>query len=85
MQQKNEINMATILSNVSDESLLTQLKKSMSDAERCSFCKSTEICKGTRCIQTTGYKEAMADVQNGSAAHYESVNQLFEELGIAAK
>ena len=35
--------------------------------------------------KTTGYKEAMEDIRLGRVSTYESVDQLFEELGIKVK
>ncbi|MCH5310466.1 MAG: hypothetical protein J1E57_00650 [Prevotella sp.] len=35
--------------------------------------------------KTAGYMEATDDVKNGHVIHYDSVDQLFEELGIAVK
>lgn len=77
--------MATILLNVPDESLLTQLKRA------CQMLKgvaSVKVLKSTEeydITETAGYKEAMDDVKHGRVTQYDSVNQLFEELGIAIK
>ena len=77
--------MATILLNVPDESLLTQLKKACQMLKGVASVKVQKSAKEHDVTQTAGYKEAMADVQNGRVTHYESVDQLFEELGIAVK
>lgn len=77
--------MATILLNVPDESLLTQLKRA------CQMLKgvaSVKVLKSTEeydITETAGYKEAMDDVKHGRITQYDSVNQLFEELGIAIR
>ena len=76
--------MATIVLDVQDESLLTQIKKACQllkgvASVRVHKTKSEDITK------TTGYKEAMEDIRLGRVSTYESVDQLFEELGIKVK
>ena len=76
--------MATIILDVQDESLLTQIKKA------CQLLKgvaSVRVHKEPKArvediTKTAGYKEAMEDVRLGRVSTYESVDQLFEELGI---
>ena len=76
--------MATIVLDVQDESLLTQIKKACQllkgvASVRVHKTKNEDIAK------TTGYKEAMEDIRLGRVSTYESVDQLFEELGIKVK
>lgn len=76
--------MATIVLDVQDESLLTQIKKA------CQLLKGVASVKVHRepkaknedITQTAGYKEAMDDIKHGRVYTYDSVDQLFEELGI---
>ena len=73
--------MATIVLDVQDESLLTQIKKA------CQLLKGVASVrvhktKNEDITKTTGYKEAMEDIRLGRVSTYESVDQLFEELGI---
>lgn len=75
--------MATILLNVPDESLVSKVKQ---------ICKMLQGVTSVRVqkpkskvediTQTAGYKEAMDDVKHGRVYTYDSVDQLFEELGI---
>ena len=76
--------MATIILDVQDESLLTQIKKA------CQLLKGVASVrvhktKNEDITKTTGYKEAMEDIRLGRVSTYESVDQLFEELGIKVK
>ena len=76
--------MATIVLDVQDESLLTQIKKA------CQLLKGVTSVKVQRkpkaknddITKTAGYKEAMDDIKHGRMYTYDSVDQLFEELGI---
>ena len=77
--------MAIILLNVPDESLLTQLKKACQMLKGVASVKVLKSTKEQDITKTAGYKEAMDDVQNGRVTRYESVDQLFEELGIAVQ
>ncbi len=74
--------MATIVLDVQDESLLTQIKKA------CQLLKGVASVrvhktKNEDITKTTGYKETMEDIRLGRVSTYESVDQLFEELGIS--
>jgi hypothetical protein len=76
--------MATIILDVQDESLLTQIKKA------CQLLKGVASvrvhkAKNEDITKTAGYKEAMEDIRLGRVSTYESVDQLFEELGIKVK
>ena len=76
--------LATIVLDVQDESLLTQIKKA------CQLLKGVTSVKVQRkpnvknedITQTAGYKEAMDDIKHGRISTYDSVDQLFEELGL---
>ena len=85
LQQKTKINMATILLSVPDESLLTQLKKACQMLKGVTSVKVLKSAEEYDITKTTGYMEAMDDVKQGRVSHYDSVDQLFEELGIAVK
>ena len=76
--------MATIVLDVQDESLLTQIKKA------CQLLKGVASVrvhktKNEDITKTAGYKEAMENIRLGRVSTYESVDQLFEELGIKVK
>lgn len=79
--------MATIVLDVQDESLLTQIKKA------CQLLKgvaSVKVHKDSKArvediTQTAGYREAMEDIRLGRVSSYDSVDQLFEELSINVK
>lgn len=77
--------MATILLSVPDESLLTQLKKACQMLKGVASVKVLKSAEEYDITKTTGYMEAMDDVKQGRVSHYDSVDQLFEELGIAVK
>lgn len=76
--------MATIVLDVQDESLLTQIKKACQLLKGVTSvkvqCKSN--AKNEDITQTAGYKEAMDDIKHGRISTYDSVDQLFEELGL---
>ena len=76
--------MATIILEVPDESLVSKIK---------SACKmlvgvtSVKVQKASKekdydITKTTGYREAMDDVKNGRVTTYDSVEDLFQKLGI---
>ena len=79
--------MATIVLDVQDESLVAQIKKA------CQLLKGVASVKVHRepkaknedITQTAGYKEAMDDIKHGRVTTYESVDQLFEELGVKVR
>ena len=77
--------MATILLNVPDESLLTQLKKACQMLKGVASIKVQKSTEKQDITKTSGYKEAMNDVRNGRVTHYDSVDALFQELGIDMK
>ena len=76
--------MATIILEVPDESLVSKIK---------SACKmlvgvtSVKVHKASKekdydITKTAGYREAMDDVKNGRVTTYDSVEDLFQKLGI---
>jgi len=76
--------MATIVLDVQDESLLTQIKKACQLLKGVASVK-VHKAKNEDITKTAGYKEAMEDIRLGRVSTYESVDQLFEELGIKVK
>lgn len=78
--------MATLVLQVQDESLLTQIKKA------CMLLKgvvSVKVEKTTKkkakkldITQTAGYREAMEDIKNGRVTHYDSLQDFYKEMGL---
>ena len=74
--------MATIVLDVQDESLLTQIKKA------CQLLKgvaSVRVHKEPKArvediTKTAGYKEAMDDIKHGRVYHAESVDDMFKQI-----
>ena len=70
--------MASIVLNVTDETLLSQIKKA------CSLLKGVsdvKVIKSERDIsQTKGYKEAMEDVRAGRVHNAESTDDMFMQI-----
>ena len=73
--------MATIVLDVQDESLVAQIKKACQLLKGVASVK-VHKAKNEDITKTAGYKEAMEDIRLGRVSTYESVDQLFEELGI---
>ena len=76
--------MATILLNVPDESLVSKVKQVCKMLQGVASVK-VQRPKSEDITKTAGYKEAMEDIRHGRVSTYESVDQLFEELGIKVK
>ena len=76
--------MATIVLDVQDESLLTQIKKACQLLKGVASVKVHKT-KNEDITKTAGYKEAMEDIRLGRVSTYDSVDQFFEELGIKVK
>ena len=74
--------MATIVLDVQDESLLTQIKKACQLLKGVASVKVQRKPKNEDITKTAGYKEAMDDIKHGRVYTYDSVDQLFEELGL---
>ena len=76
--------MATIVLDVQDESLLTQIKKA------CQLLKGVASVKVQRnpksknedITQTAGYKEAMDDIKYGRVTEYASLKDFYKEMGL---
>lgn len=73
--------MATIVLNVQDESLVSQIKKA------CQLLKgvvSVKVhkTKNEDITKTAGYKEAMDDVKHGRVTEYASLKDFYKEMGL---
>ena len=74
--------MSTIVLDVQDESLLTQIKKA------CQLLKgvaSVKVHKETKprvedITKTAGYKEAMDDIKHGRVTEYASLKDFYKEI-----
>ena len=81
--------MATIVLNVQDESLLTQIKKAcmlLKGVVSVKVQKSAPAKAQTKELdvtQTASFKGAMEDVKEGRVTQYDSADDLFQKLGIA--
>ena len=74
--------MATLVLQIPDESLVTKVKQACKmligvESVRVQKPKEHDITK------TAGYKAAMDDVKHGRVTEYDSVEDLFQKLGIA--
>jgi hypothetical protein len=77
--------MATLVLNVPNESLLSQLKKAcmmLKGVDSVKVMKTTPSSKKLDITKTAGFKEAMEDVKEGRVTQYESTDDLFNKLGI---
>lgn len=76
--------MATIVLDVQDDSLLTQIKKA------CQLLKGVTSVKVHRTpkvkiddiTKTSGYKEAMEDIKHGCVTEYASLKDFYKEMGL---
>lgn len=78
--------MATIVLNVSDESLLMQIKKAcllLKGVASVKIQKTPSKSKSLDITKTASFKEAMDDVKQGRVTQYESTDDLFNKLGIS--
>ena len=69
--------MSSIVLNVTDESMLTQIKKA------CSLLKgvgSVKVVKSKDITKTKGYREAMDDIKNGRVYKAESAEDMFKQI-----
>ena len=75
--------MATIVLQVPDENLVSKVKQA---CKMLMGVSSVKVQKSTPKVdditKTAHYKAAMDDVKNGRVSHYNSVDDLFNELGI---
>jgi hypothetical protein len=76
--------MATIVLDVQDDSLLTQIKKACQLLKGVSSVKvqRTPTAKIDDITKTAGYKEAMDDVKHGRVTEYASLKDFYEEMGL---
>ena len=77
----NPKDMATIVLDVQDESLLTQIKKA------CQLLKGVASvrvhkAKNEDITKTAGYKEAMNDIKHGRVTEYASLKDFYKEMGL---
>ena len=71
--------MSTIVLDVQDESLLTQIKKACQLLKGVASVKVHKT-KNEDITKTAGYKEAMDDVKHGRVYHAESVDDMFKQI-----
>ena len=72
-----------ILVNIEDMSMLKDIKKAISLLKGVASVKVKRATKKDYDItKTAGYREAMDDVKNGRVTTYDSVEDLFQKLGI---
>ena len=75
--------MSSIVLNIQDESLLTQIKRACQLLKGVSAVKVHRTpAKVTDITQTQHYREAMEDVRQGRVTEYESTEDMFAKLGI---
>lgn len=72
--------MATILLDVQDESLLTQIKKACQLLKGVASVKVQRKPKNEDITQTIGYKEAMDDIKHGRVYHADSVDDMIKQI-----
>ena len=76
--------MATLVLQVPDESLVSKVRQA---CKMLMGVASVKIQKEAKpkvydVTKTAGFREAMEDVKHGRVSHYDSVDDLFKELGI---
>ena len=74
--------MATIVLDVQDESLLTQIKKACQLLKGVASVKVQRKPKSEDITQTAGYKEAMDDIKHGRVTEYASLKDFYKEMGL---
>ena len=76
--------MATIVLQVPDESLVTKVKQACKMLMGVTSVKVQKTSQRVDDItKTADYKAAMDDVKHGRVTEYDSVEDLFEKLGVA--
>ena len=76
--------MATIVLQVPDESLVAKVKQACKMLMGVSSVKVQKTASDVEDItKTAHYKAAMDDVKHGRVTEYDSVEDLFEKLGVA--
>ena len=72
-----------ILVNIEDMSMLKDIKKAISLLKGVASVKVKRTTKKEYDItKTAGYREAMDDVKNGRVYHYDSLKDLYKEMGL---
>ncbi len=76
--------MATLVLQVPDESLVSKVKQACKMLLGVTSVKVQKEAKPKEydITKTAGFREAMDDIENGRVSTYESVDDLFKELGI---
>lgn len=76
--------MATLVLQVPDESLVSKVKQACKMLLGVTSVKVQKEAKPEEydITKTAGFKEAMDDIENGRVSTYDSVDDLFKELGI---
>ena len=76
--------MATLVLQIPDESLVQKVKQACKMIVGVASVKvqKTTMKKEHDITKTAGYREAMDDVKNGRVTTYDSVEDLFQKLGI---
>jgi len=76
--------MATLVLQIPDESLVQKVKQACKMIVGVASVKvqKTAMKKEYDITKTAGYREAMDDVKNGRVTTYDSVEDLFQKLGI---
>ena len=78
---KKGIVMASVVLTVTDESLLSQIKKACSLLRGIGEVKVVRTKTATKDVtQTKGFKEAMEDIREGRVYHAESVDDMFQQI-----
>lgn len=72
--------MASVVLTVTDESLLSQIKKACSLLRGVGEVKVVRPKASKDITQTKGFKEAMEDVREGRVYHAESVDDMFLQI-----
>ena len=83
---EKQYNMATIVLQVPDESLVSKIRQACKMLLGVTSVKVQRTrryeAKPLDVTQTAGFKEAMDDVKHGRVTQYNSVDDLFKELAI---
>ena len=73
--------MATVVLDVQDESLVSQIKKACQLLKGVASVKVHKT-KNEDITKTAGYKEAMDDVKHGRVTEYASLKDFYKEMGL---
>ena len=72
--------MATIVLDVQDENLLTQIKKACQLLKGVASVKVQRKPKNEDITKTTGFKKAMDDIKHGRVYHADSVDDMMKQI-----